>query len=133
MIKILKFFFLCGTILTLLLGRGYAAVPIPSTPAGACLGAWLPAFNSGDEKLLKAFYDTYSGPGGIEDAHKLRSMIGRIVLLEIIVDEKFEIQALVKLTKEGKRCRFRIRMDENKPSAFRDMSILLGTTRPFPE
>ena len=133
MIKILKFFFLCGTILTLLLGRGYAAVPIPSTPPGAALSAWLTAYNSGDAKLAKAFYDSIGAKVTIEEMQKTLSMTGELVLLRITVDEKFEIQALLKASKTGTRCRVRFRFDEKKPSAIRDFFILIGVNWPFPK
>src|SRR5436190_23609332 len=123
MIKILKFFFLCGTILTLLLGRGYAAVPPPSTPTSVALGSWLTAFNSGDDKLLKAFYDSYSCPRNIEGDQKLRSMFGELELLRITSDEKFRIEAVLKGSKEG-RCRIRIQMNDKNPPKIIGMLIL---------
>lgn len=131
MIKILKCFFLCGTVLTLLLGRGYAAVPPPSTPTGVALGSWLTAFNSGDAKLLKAFYDSYSWPGNIEGDQKLRSMFGELELLKIALDEKFRIEALLKASKEG-RCRIRIEMNDKNPPKIIGIIILRGMTMPFP-
>ena len=132
MTKILKFLFLCGVILTLLPGRGFAAVPTPSTPTGMALGAWLTAYNSGDAKLLKAFYNSYHWNGRIEEDQKMWSATGELVLLRITLDENFQIQALLKGSKEGVRSRIRIVINEKNPSSINTIILLTGTT-PFPK
>lgn len=130
MTKIFKSIFLCGVILTLLPGRGFAAAPIPATPAGVALGTWLTAFNSGDAKLWKSFYDSYSLDHKIEieALQKMQSIYGEFTLLRVTVDEKFRIEALLKDKNEGRRWRIAIKLNENKPSSIE--SIWLGTGSP---
>jgi hypothetical protein len=132
MTRILKSIFLSGVILTLLPGRGFAAVPTPSTPTGVALGAWLTAFNSGDAKLLQAFYHSYSWNGRSDEDQKMRSATGELILLRITSDEKFQIQALLKESKTGTRDRIRIVINEKNPSSINTI-ILLSEMVPFPK
>ncbi len=133
MTKVLKFFFLSSVILTLLPAHSFAAPPIPATPAGAALGAWLTSFNSGDASSLKAFYDSYNWKyGRIEEDQKLRSTTGELALLRVTLDEKFEIQALLKESKSGIRIRIRILINEKNPPSIDGIMLLTGTT-PFPK
>ena len=129
----LKYLFLCGVIITLLSGRVFATVSIPTTPAGVALDARLTSFNSRDARLLQAFYDSFSFNGRIEEDQKMQSRIGELVLLRITVDEKLRIEALLKGSKDGTRYRIRVVMIEKNPSAIYRLYILQGTTMPFPE
>jgi hypothetical protein len=133
MTRILKSLFLCGVILTLLPGRGFATAPIPTTPAGAALGAWLTAFNSGDAKLWKAFIESYSHGVDIETLQRMRSANGGFVLLRITVDESFRIDAFLKESNGGQRWQIRFIMNQNKPSSIAGLLLWNPNGPPLPK
>lgn len=70
-----------------------AEAPIPATPAGRALAAWLQAFNSGDRAKIDGFLKTYS-PSPAQAAltsAQFRGQSGGLNLLAITRSEKYLI------------------------------------------
>jgi hypothetical protein len=71
-------------------GTAWAETPIPSTPAGHVLGAWIEAFNSGDRTKIDVFLKTYAPR--LEQAAltsaQFRGQSGGVTLIGITRNEK---------------------------------------------
>jgi retinol-binding protein 3 len=78
------------------LGTATAQPAIPDTPAGHTLNAWLTAFNSGDRKLIQAYYSKYEQSYSVDDAVAGRQQTGGYELLQILKSEPLHVQFLVK-------------------------------------
>ena len=63
--------------------RPAAAPPIPATPAGKALGAWLDAFNSGDSTRLDAYFRNFEPDGSAQDELPFRARTGGFDLLTV--------------------------------------------------
>ena len=75
-----------GAMVCLLPSLALAAVsapPIPNTPAGHALGAWLDAFNSGDRARIEAFDESHTPWWTVERAMAQRARTGGYELLSI--------------------------------------------------
>jgi hypothetical protein len=73
-----------------------APPPIPDTPAGHTLKAWLDAFNSGDRALMDAYYHKYDPSRSLDDEMHFRDMTGGFVLLKVLKSERLHLEFLVK-------------------------------------
>ncbi len=59
-------FFRVLLVMLLFVTSGYCQAPIPSTPAGRTLQAWLDAFNSGDREKVAAYVKTTDKANSVE-------------------------------------------------------------------
>ena len=73
-----------------------AQPPIPDTPAGHTLKAWLDAFNSGDRALMDAYYHKYDPSRSLDDEMRFRDMTGGFLLLKVLKSERLHLEFLVK-------------------------------------
>jgi hypothetical protein len=72
-----------------------AAVPIPNTPVGKALAAWLTAFNTGDRNQVESFYRTYwpqASPSDPDIDLRLRNSTGGLDLASIKENEPRHIE-----------------------------------------
>lgn len=70
--------------------------PIPATPAGNTLQAWLTAFNSGDRAQVDAYCKKYDPKGSPDRMMSFHSMTGGFELVQILKSERLHIEFLVK-------------------------------------
>src|SRR5215510_11634584 len=78
--------------------------PLPDTPAGKVLAAWLAAFNSGDAGQIIAFDDKYRTQlPPIGQTLSLREQTGGFTLLRIEKNEPLSIEAVVQEKNAGTR------------------------------
>jgi retinol-binding protein 3 len=73
-----------------------ADAPIPDTPAGHALSAWLDAFNSGDRTRIQTYYEQHLPPALAGSAVEFRAQTGGFELLGIRASEPLTIEFLVK-------------------------------------
>ncbi|MGA2168454.1 MAG: S41 family peptidase [Terracidiphilus sp.] len=73
-----------------------AQTPIPDTPAGHTLAAWLDAFNSGDRAKIDAYIKTYDPKSTLDFFTSFRSQTGGFDLLSIESSEPLLIKFRVK-------------------------------------
>jgi len=64
-------------------GAQPAARPVPNTPAGRVLRAWLDAFNSGDAARMNAYYRQYQPERSAESELPFREQVGGFDLVTI--------------------------------------------------
>lgn len=72
--------------------------PIPSTPAGSVLSAWLDAFNSGDRGRLTSYLAKYEPDhqAALDGLMNFRDQTGGFTLIGIEKSEPLHVEALVK-------------------------------------
>jgi hypothetical protein len=72
--------------------------PIPSTPAGNVLTAWLEAFNSGDRARFKSYLAKYEPDhqSAVDGLMDFRDQTGGFTLIRIEKSEPLHLEALVK-------------------------------------
>jgi hypothetical protein len=73
-----------------------AQTPIPDTPAGRTLSAWLDAFNSGDQTKIDAYIKTHDPKSSADFFHNFRSQTGGFDLLSIESSVPLQIKFRVK-------------------------------------
>jgi hypothetical protein len=72
------------------------AAPIPDTPAGHTLAAWLDAFNSGDRARIQTYLVKYEPAKGVDGVMAFREQTGGFELLAIDKSERLHIEFRVK-------------------------------------
>src|SRR5277367_1621277 len=84
--------------LLLLVGTesGMAQVPVPDTPAGHTLQAWLDAFNSGDRAKIETYVKTVDHSQPVDGMVAFRNRTGGFELLSIESSEPLHIRFRVK-------------------------------------
>ena len=70
--------------------------PIPSTPAGQTLQAWLTAFNSGDRAQIDAYVHKYDPKNSADRMMSFRGMTGGFEVVQILKSERLHLEFLVK-------------------------------------
>lgn len=78
------------------LGCASAQVPIPNTPAGDTLRAWLDAFNSGDHAKVETYIKTLDPSQSTDGMLSFRNQTGGFELLSIESSELLHIRFRVK-------------------------------------
>jgi hypothetical protein len=73
-----------------------AQAPIPDTPAGHALAAWLDAFNTGDQAKIDAYIKNYDSKATSEFFHSFQAQTGGFDLLSIDSSEPLQIKFRVK-------------------------------------
>ena len=73
-----------------------AQTPIPDTPAGQTLSAWLDAFNSGDQAKIDAYIKNHDPKSSADFFHNFRSQTGGFDLLSIESSVPLQIKFRVK-------------------------------------
>jgi hypothetical protein len=94
MIDICSFKFLLVTLL--LVTSGYGQTPIPATPAGRTLQAWLNAFNSGDREKVDAYVKSIDKANSVDGIIGFRQQTGGFDLLSIESSEPLHIRFRMK-------------------------------------
>ena len=94
MIDICSFKFLLVTLL--LVTSGYGQTPIPATPAGRTLQAWLDAFNSGDREKVDAYVKSIDKANSVDGIIGFRQQTGGFDLLSIESSEPLHIRFRMK-------------------------------------
>ena len=89
-------FFRVLLVMLLFVTSGYCQAPIPSTPAGRTLQAWLDAFNSGDREKVAAYVKTTDKANSVEGIIAFRQQTGGFDLLSIESSERLHIRFRVK-------------------------------------
>ncbi len=74
---------------------GVSEDPIPNTPAGKTLQAWLEAFNSGDRARMVAYVNTIDHQQNVDNMVSFRSVTGGFDLLAIESSNPFHIRFTV--------------------------------------
>lgn len=89
---------LCRWFVVLLVsvGSGLAQVPVPDTPAGHTLQAWLNAFNSGDRASIETYVKTIDSSQSVDGMISFRNRTGGFELLSIESSEPLHIRFRVK-------------------------------------
>lgn len=102
---------------------------LPSTQAGTLLAVWLVAFNSGSQAALQQYYSHAFPPQAShlddsdDEEHRkdnlanelaFRARTGGFDLLEVVVDEEFKIEVLLKWRAEERRHRVRLEVYPEK-------------------
>lgn len=77
-------------------GCALPQTPMPDTPAGNTLSAWLDAFNSGDQAKIDAYIKTHDPKTTADSFHDFRSQTGGFDLLSIESSEPLQIKFRVK-------------------------------------
>jgi retinol-binding protein 3 len=72
------------------------AQPIPDTPAGHTLQAWLEAFNSGDRARIQSYVAKYEPTGDVDQTLAFREQTGGFELLGIDKSDRLHIEFRVK-------------------------------------
>ena len=70
--------------------------PIPSTPAGQTLQAWLTAFNSGDRAQIDAYVHKYDLKNSADRMMSFRGMTGGFEIVQILKSDRLHLEFLVK-------------------------------------
>ena len=70
--------------------------PIPSTPAGQTLQAWLTAFNTGDRAQIEAYCRKYDPKNSPDRMMSFRGMTGGFEVVQILKSERLHVEFLVK-------------------------------------
>jgi hypothetical protein len=70
--------------------------PIPETPAGHTLKAWLEAFNSGDRDTEAKYIKTYDPSKSLDEEMRFRGMTGGFVLTQVVKSEPQRLEFMVK-------------------------------------
>ena len=83
-------------LLTFSLGAQTPTPPIPDTPAGHTLQAWLDAFNSGDRGRLQAYIAKYDPEKSVDSEAGFRDQTGGFELLAIDKSDRLYIEFRVK-------------------------------------
>lgn len=76
--------------------RAFAQVPIPDTPAGHTLQAWLDAFNSADQAKLEYYVKTIDTTESVDGMQRFHNQTGGFDLLSIESSEPLHISFRVK-------------------------------------
>ena len=84
-------------ILTVAPAQMRGRTPIPNTPAGRALRAWLDAYNSGDSTRAAAFFRTYAVEDALRGVFAFRKMTGGFDLLGIPVNEQRHIEFMARM------------------------------------
>jgi hypothetical protein len=72
------------------------SVPVPDTPAGHTLQAWLDAFNSGDRARMQAYITKYEPTSSVDQTAAFREQTGGFELLGVDKSERLHIEFRVK-------------------------------------
>jgi retinol-binding protein 3 len=83
-------------LLLVAVGCGLAQTPVPDTPAGHTLQAWLDAFNSGDRAKVEAYVKTVDKSESVDGMLSFRGQTGGFELLSIESSEPLHIRFRVK-------------------------------------
>src|SRR6202789_3630278 len=83
-------------LLLVAVGCGMAQTPVPDTPAGHTLQAWLDAFNSGDRAKLESYIKTIDPSENVDGMTGFRNQTGGFELLSIESSEPLHIRFRVK-------------------------------------
>lgn len=84
---------------------GWAQIPIPDTPAGHTLRAWIDAFNSGDRAKIETYVRTVDPSQSVDGMISFRNQTGGFELLSIESSEPLHIHFRVK-EKDGSTTAF---------------------------
>jgi hypothetical protein len=95
------------------MGLGISEVPIPNTPAGKTLQAWLEAFNSGDRAKMVAYVKTIDHQQNVDNMVSFRSVTGGFGLLAIESSNPLHI-------------RFRLKERDSETQALGDITVKDG-------
>src|SRR5438270_10814494 len=105
---------------------GFSALaqpPIPDTPAGRVLRAWLEAFNSGDKTKIEAYlrvHDPGKAPDRMAD---LREQTGGFELLGIDSSERSSIEFRVKEVASPTEAAGSIEVNDSDPPTVKHFSL----------
>lgn len=83
-------------LLCLGVGCGLAQTPVPDTPAGHTLQAWLDAFNSGDRAKIETYVKTVDTKQNVDGMMGFRSQTGGFDLIGIDSSEPLHVRFRVK-------------------------------------
>jgi retinol-binding protein 3 len=83
-------------LLLVAVGCGMAQAPVPNTPAGHTLQAWLDAFNSGDRVKIETYVKTVDRSESVDGMISFRTQTGGFELLSIESSEPLHIRFRVK-------------------------------------
>src|SRR6266480_5054957 len=70
--------------------------PIPNTPAGKVLRAWVDAYNSGDSARVAMFFRVYAVEDALRGAFAFRKMTGGLDLLSIQMSEPRHVEFMTR-------------------------------------
>lgn len=104
---------LSATLIVFGMGLGISEVPIPNTPAGKTLQAWLEAFNSGDRAKMVAYVKTIDHQQNVDNMVSFRSVTGGFGLLAIESSNPLHI-------------RFRLKERDSETQALGDITVKDG-------
>lgn len=101
-----------------------ARTPIPDTPAGRALGAWLSGFNEADRGKLQAFGDAYGHLQTVDDTLGFRDYTGGFTLVAIKRSEPRQLVVQVQ-ERDGQMAQVQLtlRLDESDPPRLLAMDI----------
>lgn len=105
------------------LGTASAQPTIPDTPAGRTFKAWLTAFNSGDQKLIDAYYKKYQPNFPANNILTFRDETGGFTLLRILKSEPLELQVFVKQRKGETRAIGKLDVTPGEPAQVKDFVL----------
>jgi CubicO group peptidase (beta-lactamase class C family) len=90
-------------------------VPIPDTPAGHALAAWVGALNSGDVAKIQAYIDTYHRKSNAQNLLDFRKVVGELTVLKIETNEPDHLIAVLGEAAADDVLRAEYRMDPKNP------------------
>lgn len=111
-------------LLTLSLAMVLAQPAIPDTPAGRVFGAWLDAFNSGDQERIAAFYQRYQPQQAVEGMISFRATTGGFDVLSIENSEPRHLDVRVKERNRGMTAIGRMTLKASDPPLIERFSLL---------
>src|SRR6266576_3735894 len=74
----------------------FGQTPIPNTPAGKVLRAWVDAYNSGDSARVAMFFRTYPVEDALRGAFAFRKMTGGLDVLSVEVSEPRHVEFMTR-------------------------------------
>ena len=95
--------------------------PPPDTPAGHTLGAWLDAFNSGEDSRLKAFTDQYQWQDALAAQLARRRQSGGYDLTGVRQSEPQRVEFFLKGRADGQRLLARLSVNASVPPSVTSM------------
>jgi len=100
-----------------------APPPIPETPAGHTLKAWLDAFNSGDRASMDAYLHKYDPGKPVDREMEFRGMTGGFELLQILKSEPLHLEFLVKERRSETKAIGNLDVKEGDPAVVADFGL----------